>query len=64
MLPLVILMSSVVGLVFGLAQMVAARGKWDAGFKFHFGPFIAIAGITAMFFGPAIAALIPYLKPF
>jgi leader peptidase (prepilin peptidase) / N-methyltransferase len=64
MLPLVILMSSAIGLLFGLAQMVAARGKWDAGFKFHFGPYIAIAGITAMFFGPAILALIPYLKPF
>ncbi len=64
MLPLVILMSSVVGLLFGLVQMVAARGKWDAGFKFHFGPYIAIAGITAMFWGPAILALIPFLKPF
>ena len=64
MLPLVILMSSVVGLLFGLLQMVAARGKWDAGFKFHFGPYIAIAGITAMFWGPAILVLIPVLKPF
>ena len=64
MLPLVILMSSVVGLLFGLAQMVAARGKWDAGFRFHFGPYIAIAGITAMFGGPAILALVPFLKPF
>ncbi len=64
MLPLVIMMSSVVGLLFGLAQMVAARGKWDAGFNFHFGPYIAIAGITAMFGGPAILALIPFLNPF
>ena len=64
MLPLVIMMSSVVGLLFGLAQMVAARGKWDAGFKFHFGPYIAIAGIAAMFGGPAILALIPFLNPF
>jgi leader peptidase (prepilin peptidase)/N-methyltransferase len=64
MLPLVILMSSVVGLLFGLAQMAAARGKWDASFKFHFGPYIAIAGITAMFGGPAILALIPFLKIF
>jgi leader peptidase (prepilin peptidase)/N-methyltransferase len=64
MLPLVILMSSVIGLLFGLAQMVAARGKWDAGFKFHFGPYIAIAGITGMFCGPALLELIPYLKPF
>src|SRR5712671_6388864 len=64
LLPLVILMSSAVGLLFGLAQMLAARGKWEAGFKFHFGPYIAIAGITAMFWGPAILALIPFLKPF
>jgi len=64
MLPLVILMSSVVGLLFGLLQMASARGKWDAGFKFHFGPYIAIAGITAMFWGPAILVLIPVLKPF
>ena len=64
MLPLVILMSSVIGLLFGLAQMAAARGKWDAGFKFHFGPYIAIAGVTAMFAGSAILALIPLLKPF
>jgi leader peptidase (prepilin peptidase)/N-methyltransferase len=64
MLPLVILMSSVIGLLFGLAQMAAARGKWDAGFKFHFGPYIAIAGITAMFCGPAIHALVPFLNPF
>ena len=64
MLPLVIMMSSVVGLLFGLVQMIAARGKWDAGFKFHFGPCIAIAGITAMFWGPAILALIPLLNPY
>ena len=60
----IILMSSVVGLLFGLLQMVAARGKWDAGFRFHFGPYIAIAGISAMFWGPAIQALLPFLKPF
>ncbi len=64
MLPLVILMSSVIGLLFGLAQMVAARGKWDAGFRFHFGPYIAIAGITAMLGGPSILALVPFLKLF
>ena len=64
MLPLVILMSSVVGLLFGLAQMIAARGKWDAGFKFHFGPYIAIAGVAAMLGGDAILSLIPFLKPF
>jgi leader peptidase (prepilin peptidase)/N-methyltransferase len=51
MLPLVILLSSFVGLVFGALQMFAARGRWDAGFKFHFGPYLALAGIVAMFWG-------------
>jgi leader peptidase (prepilin peptidase) / N-methyltransferase len=54
MLPLVILLSSVVGLVFGGLQMFAARGKWDAGFRFHFGPYIAIAGIVALYWGEPI----------
>jgi leader peptidase (prepilin peptidase)/N-methyltransferase len=54
MLPLVILLSSVVGLVFGALQMFAARGKWDAGFRFHFGPYIAIAGIVALYWGEPI----------
>jgi leader peptidase (prepilin peptidase)/N-methyltransferase len=51
MLPLVILLSSMVGLVFGALQMFAARGKWDAGFRFHFGPYIAIAALVALFWG-------------
>ena len=54
MLPLVILLSSVVGLAFGALQMFAARGKWDAGFRFHFGPYLALAGLIAMFWGEAI----------
>jgi leader peptidase (prepilin peptidase) / N-methyltransferase len=54
MLPLVILLSSVVGLVFGALQMFAARGRWDAGFRFHFGPYLAVAGIVAMYWGEAI----------
>jgi len=54
LLPLVILLSSLVGLVFGALQMFAARGKWDAGFRFHFGPYLAIAGIVAMFWGEPI----------
>jgi leader peptidase (prepilin peptidase)/N-methyltransferase len=54
LLPLVILLSSLVGLVFGALQMFAARGKWDAGFRFHFGPYLAIAGIVAMFWGDPI----------
>jgi leader peptidase (prepilin peptidase) / N-methyltransferase len=54
MLPLVILLSSVAGLIFGLAQMIAARGRWDAGFRFHFGPYLAVAGIVALFWGGPI----------
>jgi leader peptidase (prepilin peptidase)/N-methyltransferase len=51
LLPLVILMSSVVGLVFGALQMFAARRRWDGGFRFHFGPYLAIAGVVALFWG-------------
>ena len=54
MLPLVILLSSVVGLAFGALQMFAARGKWDASFRFHFGPYIAIAALVALFWGEPI----------
>jgi leader peptidase (prepilin peptidase)/N-methyltransferase len=54
LLPLVILVSSVVGLAFGVAQMVAARRGWDGAFRFHFGPYLAIAAIVAMFWGEPI----------
>ena len=54
MLPLVILLSALVGLVFGAAQMFAARGRYDGGFRFHFGPYIAIAGVIALFWGEPI----------
>ena len=54
MLPLVILLSSLVGIVFGALQMFAARGRWDASFRFHFGPYLALAGIVAMFWGEPI----------
>ena len=54
LLPLVILLSSVVGLAFGVLQMVAARRGWDGAFRFHFGPYLAIAAIVAMFWGEPI----------
>jgi leader peptidase (prepilin peptidase)/N-methyltransferase len=54
MLPLVIVLSSFVGLILGGLQMFAARGKWDAGFRFHFGPYIAIAALVALFWGDPI----------
>jgi leader peptidase (prepilin peptidase)/N-methyltransferase len=61
---LVILLSSCVGLAFGVLQMFAARRGWDATFKFHFGPYIAIAGVAALLWGPAILAFVPALRPF
>jgi leader peptidase (prepilin peptidase)/N-methyltransferase len=63
-LPLVILLSAVVGLAFGVAQMLVARGGWVSNFRFHFGPYIAIAGIAALFWSPAIFALFPAIRPF
>ena len=62
MLPLVILLSSLVGLASGLAQMAAARGGWDGKFRIHFGPYIALAGIVAMFWGHDILARVSFLK--
>ena len=63
-LPLVILLSSLVGLAFGIAQMLAARGRWDGGFRFHFGPYIAIAGVVALFWGRPIMDFIPAIRPY
>ena len=51
LLPLVILLSSVVGLTFGVLQMVTTRRGWDAALRLHFGPYLAIAAIVAMFWG-------------
>src|SRR6185503_18968566 len=61
-LPLVILLSSLVGLVFGSLQMFSARRGWDWKFRFHFGPYLALAGIIAMFWGPAIMQRYPALR--
>ena len=54
MLPVVILLSSVVGLMFGALQMFAAKRHWDGAFRFHFGPYIAIAGVVALYWGTGI----------
>ena len=51
LLPLVILVSAVVGLAFGLLQMIAARRRWDPGFRFHFGPYLALGAVVALFWG-------------
>jgi leader peptidase (prepilin peptidase)/N-methyltransferase len=56
LLPLVILLSSLVGLVFGALQMYAARRSWDSNFRFHFGPYLAMAGIVALFWGKPLLA--------
>jgi prepilin signal peptidase PulO-like enzyme (type II secretory pathway) len=34
--------------------MFAARGRWDGGFRFHFGPYLAIAGVIALYWGEGI----------
>jgi len=62
MLPLIILVSSVVGLLFGILQMFAARSGWDWKFRFHFGPYIALAGLVAMFWGARLTQLFPMLR--
>jgi leader peptidase (prepilin peptidase)/N-methyltransferase len=52
MLPLVILLSSVVGAVIGITLMVF-KGR-DHSIPLAFGPYLAIAGGVALFFGPAL----------
>lgn len=52
MLPLVILLSSLVGAVIGIALMIFARHGRET--PIPFGPYLAIAGMIALFHGPAI----------
>ena len=52
MLPLVILMSSLVGAIIGIGMMVFARHGRET--PIPFGPYLAIAGIIALFHGPLI----------
>ena len=52
MLPLVILLSSVVGAIIGIVLIVAARRGRNV--PIPFGPYLAIAGWVAMFYGDAI----------
>ena len=54
MLLLVILVSSLVGVLFGVLQMLAAKRGWDGAFRFHFGPYLALGAIVAMFWGEPI----------
>lgn len=52
MLPLVILLSSLVGAVIGIGLMVFARHGRET--PIPFGPYLAIAGVIALFFGDTI----------
>ena len=52
MLPLIILLSSVVGAFIGITLMVF-KGR-DHNIPLAFGPYLAIAGGIALFFGPAL----------
>lgn len=52
MLPLAILLSSVAGAAIGIALMVFARHERDT--PIPFGPYLAIAGLIALFHGAAI----------
>ncbi len=51
-LPLVILLSSLVGAIIGIALMVFARHGRET--PIPFGPYLAIAGAIALFHGPSI----------
>ncbi len=49
------LLSSVVGVLFGLANIVLRRQERDT--PFPFGPFIALAGVVVLLFGPGVLPL-------
>jgi leader peptidase (prepilin peptidase)/N-methyltransferase len=55
MLPVIVLLSSVVGAALGIS-LVAFKGR-DHNIPMAFGPFLAIAGAIALFWGPALVKL-------
>lgn len=61
MLPAIILLSSAVGAVVGLAMMALAGKGRDT--KIPFGPYLAGAGMIAMLIGPELAAMTMALIP-
>ena len=54
-LPAIVLLSSIVGAVIGLG-LVVIKGR-DHNVPLAFGPYLAIAGAFALFFGPALSRL-------
>ena len=56
MLPVIILLSSVVGAVIGIAIIIASRMGFDH--KIPFGPYLAGAGLTALLCGQKITAFL------
>ncbi len=55
LLPVIVLLSSVVGAVIGIA-LVVFKGR-DHSIPLAFGPYLAIAGAIALFFGPSLVKL-------
>jgi leader peptidase (prepilin peptidase)/N-methyltransferase len=55
MLPLIVLLSSVVGAVIGLL-LIVFKGR-DHSIPLAFGPYLAIAGAIALFFGPTLVRM-------
>ena len=56
MLPAIVLLSSVVGAVIGIS-LIVFKGR-DHSVPMAFGPYLAIAGAIALFFGPTLAKLV------
>ncbi|HEY9100765.1 A24 family peptidase [Chitinimonas sp.] len=55
-LPIVILLSSIVGAVIGIGMVVMAKRGWSK--PLPFGPYLAIAGLVALIWGPALQKLL------
>jgi len=55
-LPLIVLLSSIVGAAIGIA-LIVFKGR-DHRVPLAFGPYLAIAGAIALFFGPALVKLL------
>jgi leader peptidase (prepilin peptidase)/N-methyltransferase len=55
MLPLIVLLSSVVGAAIGIS-LIVFKGR-DHNIPLAFGPYLAIAGAVALFFGPTLIKL-------